>query len=36
MTALRKALGFVPAVTIDVGIPCAVSWYLDYLKNRPG
>jgi UDP-glucuronate 4-epimerase len=36
LTALENALGFVPAVTIDVGIPRAVSWYLDYLKNHPG
>jgi nucleoside-diphosphate-sugar epimerase len=36
LTALNKAFGFVPAVTIDVGIPRAVSWYLDYLKNHPG
>jgi UDP-glucuronate 4-epimerase len=36
LTALEKTLGFVPAVTIDVGIPRAVSWYLDYLKKHAG
>jgi UDP-glucuronate 4-epimerase len=32
VSALGKALDFVPSVMVEEGIPKAVEWYLSYLK----
>jgi UDP-glucuronate 4-epimerase len=33
LTALEKALGFVPGIRVEEGIPRAVGWYLKYLRE---
>jgi UDP-glucuronate 4-epimerase len=36
VSALQRALGFVPSVTVEEGIPQAVEWYLQYLRSHQG
>ncbi|MHB8245917.1 MAG: NAD-dependent epimerase/dehydratase family protein [Acidimicrobiales bacterium] len=35
VSALGEALGFVPEVMVEEGIPRAVEWYLSYLASHP-